>query len=147
MIKFDIFTVMPTPKGSKALAKKNSFIGNFAKNKKQISDLEKTLQSQQNAIKEIQNKKEQVDSTLTIEKRKLDAAEHRLQYKRRKIEEISQTEMNVITQLPKESISFSKRFKTTRIKNTSSLEMKARRGAVLKHFKHARQFMEAVQKI
>jgi len=117
MIKFDIFTVMPTPKGSKALAKKNSFIGNFAKNKKQISNLEKTLQSQQNAIKEIQNKKEQVDNTLTIEKRKLDAAEHRLQYKRRKIEEISQTEMNVITQLPKESISFSKRFKTTRIKN------------------------------
>jgi len=63
---------------------------------------------------------------LTIEKRKLDAAEHRLQYKRRKIEDISQTQMNVITQLPKESISFSKRFKTTRIKNTSSLEMKAR---------------------
>ena len=65
---------------------------------------------------------------MSIEKRKLDAAEHRLQYKKRKIEEVTQSEMNATTQQSNEStsISFSKRFKTTRLKNPSSVELKVR---------------------
>ena len=86
---------MPAKKGSKKLTEKNSFLGKFQKNKKNISEMEKKITLQKDQISALENIVTENSNTLMELNKKIDNQRNKVTYKRKKMRNLHAA-LNVI---------------------------------------------------